>query len=158
MSIAADRLVAASVPPPEALDMMNLHTERSSLTPRNHAAFRHIDLDEVQHFIGERPEVLVELLQLALSTSRDQISVVNRYGATGDAPAQRLAIHNLLNTFNFLRAKQAVATARRAECYVAASYAPLGPVMLTELNAVYDAIEAELSAFVSHPGTITPAV
>lgn len=138
--------------------MMNLHTERSSLTPRSHAAFQYIDLDEIEHFIGERPEVLAELLQLALSTGRDQISFVNRCGATGDAPAQRLAIHNLLNTFHFLRAKKAITTARRAERYVAASYTPLGPMMLNELNAVCDAIEAELSAFLGHPDTITPAV
>jgi len=138
--------------------MLNLHTERNSLVPRSHAAFQHIDLDEVQHFVDERPDVLLELLRLALSTCRDQISFVNRYGATGYAPAQLLAIHNLLNTFNFLRARKAITTARRAERYVAASYTPLGPLMLTELNAVYDAVEAELSAFLSHPGIITPAV
>jgi hypothetical protein len=138
--------------------MMSVQTERSTATYQGHAAFQHIDLEGIQHFVDERPEVLLELLRLALSTSRDQIRAVNRCGATGDAPAQRLAIHNLLNTFNFLHAKKAMITARRAERHVAASYAQLGPILLAELNAVYDDVEAELSAFLIRQSVITTAV
>jgi hypothetical protein len=135
--------------------MMSLHTEQINATYQGHAAFQHIDLEGIQHFTDERPEVLVELLQLALSTSRDQMRAVNRCGATGDDPGQRLAIHNLLNTFNFLHAEKAMVTARRAERYVAASSAPLGATMLAELNAVYHEVTAELSAFLIRQSVIT---
>jgi hypothetical protein len=150
--------VAAIVPLPKTLDMMSLHTERINATYQGHAPFQHIDLEGIQHVVDERPEVLLELLRLALSSSREQIKSVNCCGVAGDAPAQRLAIHNLLNTFNFLRAKKAALTARRAERYVAASYAPLGPIMLTELNAVYDDVEAELSALLIRQSVLATAV
>jgi hypothetical protein len=137
--------------------MINTLNERRNTAYQGHALFQHIDLERIQHFVDERPEALLALLQLALSTSRDQISAVNRCGNIDDAREQRLAIHNLLNTFNFLHAKKALITARRAERHVAASYAPLGPILLAELNAVYGDVEAELSAFLSRQGVINSA-
>jgi len=107
-------------------------------------AFEHIDLEGIRHFVDESPEVLAGLIKLALTSGRDQIAAVNRTYTEATAPQQRLAIHNLLNTFNFLHAKSAMVTARRAERHVAASFQPLGRLLLAELNDAFRAVESDL--------------
>jgi hypothetical protein len=155
-----DRPVGAIALPLKAFETMNPHTTNvANLTSpaalrHPHFVLEHIDLAGIRHFVNETPEVVVGLIKLALTSGRDQIAAVNRHGrGDSNASSQHLAIHNLLNTFNFLHAHNAVVTARRAERHVIALSRPLSGLLLEELNDAFRAVESDLETLllVDHP-------
>jgi hypothetical protein len=109
--------------------------------------YNDFDLAAVRAVIGERPDVLIELLTLANQVSGEQMAEVNASASVRDLARLRFAAHNLRNTFTFLHAAKAMAVAEQVENLAVDDAYTIPSELLVRLNIAFEDVRADLAHF-----------
>ncbi len=116
--------------------------------PRAHPhTYNDFDLAAVRAVIGERPDVLLELVTLANQVGGEQMAELNAGAAAKDLSRLRFATHNLRNTFTFLHATKAMAIAEQVEQLAYHETYAIPVDLLEQLNNAFDDVRADLTYF-----------
>jgi HPt (histidine-containing phosphotransfer) domain-containing protein len=122
-------------------------SEMTIMPPARPHTYNDFDLAAVRDVIGERPDVLLELVMLANKVGGEQMAEVNASAAARDLARLRFAAHNLRNTLTFLHATKAMAVAERVESLATHHEYVIPSELLMQLNVAFEDVLADLSYF-----------